>query len=67
MRSPLGYKRQNMSLKINLICIWHHQLVHCFPFCLKSKSAPPGSVPGASIQKLINIDRRKRRKKYSKN
>ena len=21
--------------------------------------APPGSVPGASIQKLINIDRRK--------
>jgi hypothetical protein len=27
-----------MPLKINLICIWHHHLVHCFPFCLKCKS-----------------------------
>ena len=38
-RSPFCYKRQNMPLKINLICIWHHHLVHCFPFCLKCKSS----------------------------
>ena len=35
-RFPFCYKRQNMPLKINLICIWHH--VHCVPFCLKCKS-----------------------------
>jgi hypothetical protein len=37
-RSPFCYKRQNMPLKINLICIWHHHLVYCFLFCLKCKS-----------------------------
>jgi hypothetical protein len=37
-RSPFCCKRQNMPLKINLICIWHHHLVHCFLLCLKCKS-----------------------------
>jgi hypothetical protein len=37
-RSPFCCKRQNMPLKINLICISHHDLVHCFLFCLKCKS-----------------------------
>ena len=38
-RSPFCHKKnQNMPLKINLICIWHHYLVHCFPFCLNCKS-----------------------------
>ena len=30
-----------------------------FPILWGGGGAPPGSVPGASIQKLINIDRRK--------